>query len=330
MVDFKIRLVKKNEFEELMKLMNTAFGFVDEKAKFEHILPKLYFKDNKDMIHYGTFVDGKLVASVGLYFMTFESKCGILKVGCVGAVSTHPDYRKNGYFSMIIKKVIKYAKNHNFDMLFLGGNRFRYNHFGFENAGRKLVVTISQRTKQVLKNNEFKVVKLDKNNIEDIQKCLQLYKKQSIRCQRTVENFYEHVISWGCHPYIVKVDDKLVGYYSINDDNYVMELVFDNKYLDTMLNACLNDKNEVSIEVPYSLYSNKLLSKVDYYEVRHCEMYNILNWYNVKKFLSFDGAKSEQFERLTKKEKIRALLGCDEFSTKFAEIDMFVYSGDRG
>jgi predicted acetyltransferase len=50
------------------------------------------------MIHYGVFENGKMVASVGLYFMTFVSKYGTLKAGCVGAVSTHPDYRKKGYF----------------------------------------------------------------------------------------------------------------------------------------------------------------------------------------------------------------------------------------
>ena len=64
MTNVVIRLVKKDEFEELMKVMNTAFNFVREEEKFEHILPKLYFKDNKNMIHYGAFVDGKLVEFV--------------------------------------------------------------------------------------------------------------------------------------------------------------------------------------------------------------------------------------------------------------------------
>ena len=42
-----IRLVKKEEFEELMNVMNIAFNFNSKEEKFEHILPKLYFKDNK-------------------------------------------------------------------------------------------------------------------------------------------------------------------------------------------------------------------------------------------------------------------------------------------
>jgi soluble lytic murein transglycosylase-like protein len=62
MADLKIRLVKKDEFEELMSLMNISFGFSEEIEKFEHILPKLYYKENKDMIYdvstnirYGTY-----------------------------------------------------------------------------------------------------------------------------------------------------------------------------------------------------------------------------------------------------------------------------------
>ena len=43
----EVRLVKKEEFDELMSLMNTAFDFKKDEDKFEHILPKLYFKDNK-------------------------------------------------------------------------------------------------------------------------------------------------------------------------------------------------------------------------------------------------------------------------------------------
>ena len=330
MSEQKIRLVRKEEFEELMGLMNTSFGFVEEEAKFEYILPKLYFKDNKNMIHYGVFENGKMVASVGLYFMTFVSKYGTLKAGCVGAVSTHPDYRKKGYFSMTIKKVIKYAKNHHFDILFLGGNRFRYNHFGFENAGRKLVFNISRRTKQVLKSEEYEVVKLDKNNNADINACLSLYNKQLIHSQRTSANFYKHTISWGCQPYVIKVDDRVVGYFLRKEQRDIFELVFENKYLDTVLMACLGDNDEVSIALPYSLYSEKLLSKVDSYSVCHCEMFNVLNFDGVKKFLSFNKSLEDEFNKLTKREKIRMLLGCDEYSSKFAEIDMFIYSGDQG
>lgn len=325
-----IRLVKKNEFEELMNLMNTAFEFKEDEDKFEHILPKLYFKDNKDMIHYGAYVDNKLVASIGLYTMEFVSKYGILKVGCVGAVSTHPDYRKNGYFSLLIKKIISYAKRHKFELLFLGGNRFRYGNYGFENAGRRLMVNISKRTKYRLKTVPYELEVLDKNNLDDIKDCLDLYNKELQHVTRTIENFYNHVITWNCVPYVVKVDNKVVGYYSIKDESSVCEIVYKKEYEDSVFAACLNDKEEVVIQLPYSSYSNKLLNKVDAYNVLHNEMYYIINYDKVKKYLSFDETKSIEFNKLTKKEKVRALLGCNEYPTKYCKLDMYITRCDQG
>ena len=329
MTNYEIRLVKKAEYEELMTLMNTAFNFNTYEEKFEHILPKLYFKDNKNMVHYAAFVDGKMVSSVGLYTMYFESIYGSLKVGCVGAVSTHPEYRNNGYFSKVIKKIINYAKRHDFDTLFLGGNRFRYNHFGFENAGRKLIVNISKRTEQILKPSSYTIEELEQNNIVDIKECLKLYNKEPMHVKRTLDDFYKHVITWNSKPYVVKVFGKIVGYYSLKDDE-VLELIFINKYLDTMLSACLSNLDQATIHLPYSLYSEQLLKKVDSYTVLHNEMHYVINWDKVKKYLGFDESKSDEFNKLSKTEKLRSLLGCNEYPTKFCKLDMYISRCDQG
>ena len=325
-----IRLVKKEEFEELMNVMNIAFNFNSKEEKFEHILPKLYFKDNKNMIHYGAFVDGKLVASIGLYFMNFISRYSKLKVGCVGAVSTNPDYRKKGYFSHLIKKIISYARRHKFDLLFLGGNRFRYGNYGFENAGRILNVTISKRTQIRLKPAAFTLEELDKNNVNDLKACLSLYNKELQHVERKLNNFYNHVVSWNSVPYIVKVDNKIVGYFASLDNNCISEICYLKKYEDTMFEACLKLNDEVNIQLPYSSYSNKLLAKVDGYSVGHNEMHYIINYDNVKKYLGFDESKISEFNKLPKKEKVRALLGCNEYPTKYCKLDMFISVCDHG
>ena len=325
-----IRLVRKTEFEELMNVMNVAFNFNKEEEKFEHILPKLYFKDNKNMIHYGAFIDGKLVASIGLYFMNFISKYSRLKVGCVGAVSTHPDYRKQGYFSLLIKKIILYARRNKFDLLFLGGNRFRYGNYGFENAGRILNVNVSKRTQIRLKPTAFTLEKLEKNNTNDLRACLNLYNRGLQHIERTIDNFYNHVVTWNSIPYVVKVDSKIIGYFTVLDNNCISEINYIKKYEDTIFKACLKINDEVNIQLPYSAYSNKLLAKVDGYSVGHNEMHYIINYENVKKYLGFDESKTEEFNKLSKKEKVRALLGCDEYSTKYCKLDMFVSVCDHG
>ena len=97
-----------------------------------------------------------------------------------------------------------------------------------------------------------------------------------------------------------------------------------------MLMACLGEKDKVYIQLPYSSYTNKILSKVDDYSVMHNEMHYVLNWNNVKKYLAFDYTKETEFNKLTKREKVRALLGCNEFPTKYCRLDMFIYRCDQG
>ena len=84
------------------------------------------------------------------------------------------------------------------------------------------------------------------------------------------------------------------------------------------------------IQLPYSSYSNKLLNKVDAYNVLHNEMYYIINYDKVKKYLSFDETKSIEFNKLTKKEKVRALLGCNEYPTIYCKLDMYITRCDQG
>ena len=325
----KIRKVKKEEFTQLIELMNIAFNMQDE-GKFEYLLPKLYFKENKDMIHYGAYEDDKLVASIGLYKMTMISKYSTLNVGCVGAVSTHPDYRLKGYFKVLMKKILSAAKKENCDLLFLGGNRLRYGRFGFENAGRKFVFNISQRTKHRLKPTSYEVLRLNEDDYKEIEDCLSLYNKSSQKMLRTKENFYKHIISWNCVPYIVKVDGEIVGYFCIKDNHLVYEFVYNKKYKDCVLMAALSDKDEVCIQLPLNQVTKDILYKCDWYRVEHVEMFNVLNWDNVAKYLNFDSSYKEEFKKLSKKEKMLVGLGSEFSDSKYGYESIFIYTNDQG
>lgn len=324
----KIKKVTKNEFNVLMELMNVSFDMHGER-EFENLLPKLYFKDNDKMFHYGAYEDDKLVASIGLYEMEMVSNYGSLKVGCIGAVSTHPDYRKKGYFTILMKKIVSYAKKKAYDLLFLGGNRYRYGHFGFENAGRKLVVCLSSRTKKELKPKEYSISLLTKDNQKDIIECLKLYNKQPQRMVRTVDNFYNHLISWNCKPYVVKVNNKIIGYYCLVDDVNIYEFVYKKGYKDTLLDSCLLDKKEVYVATSMKEYNEDTLRKVDWFRVEHNEMHLVFNWDNVAKYLNFKEGYQKEFLKLTSKEKIRVGLGNDAFESKYGE-SLFIFTCDQG
>lgn len=324
----QVRKVRKDEFEKLISLMDLAFNMKDS-GGFINLLPKLYYKDNSNMLHYGIYEDDKLVASVGLYTMDLISKYGKLKAGCIGAVSTHPDYRNKGYFTILLKKMIQVSKKKKYDLLFLGGNRYRYGHFGFENGGRKLILCLSKRTLKELNPQEYKVIKLERNNIDDIKACLSLYNKAPQRINRTVNNFYDHLLSWQCVPYVVKVNDEVVGYYCLKDENLIYEFIYKKGYKDTMLASCLLDNKEVYIQTSMALYNKDTLNKVDWFRVEHCEMFLVNNWVNVAKYLNFNDKYKDDFKKLSPKEKIRVALGNDAFNSKYGQ-DIFIFTNDQG
>ncbi len=325
----KIKKVTQNEFETLMELMNVSFQMKDD-DQFEHILPKFYYKENEEMIHYGVYEENRLVASIGLYPMTLKSKYGTLNVACVGAVSTHPDFRLKGYFKMLMKKILQVAKKEKYDLLFLGGNRYRYGHYGFENAGRKLVVCLSARTKKELRPCPYQVERLNENDHLAILECLKMYNRQPQHVLRNQENFYKHVISWNCVPYIVKVNEKIVGYFSLKDNHHVYEMLYKKKYKDCVLDACLLDKKEIYIQTSMKEYNEDLLHKIDWFRVEHNEMYKVLNWEKVAKYLNFKKGYETIFESFNNKEKIRKGLGNDAFESQFGDESIFIFPCDQG
>lgn len=325
----QIKKVKQSEFESLIELMNDSFN-MEGNNRFEHLLPKYYFKENTSMIHYGVYENDILVASIGLYPMTFISNNVTLSAACVGAVSTHPSYRNKGYFSLLMKKIIERGKKNKYDLLFLGGNRYRYGHFNFECGGRKLVVNLSKRTKKQLRPSSYVVKELNIDDSKYIDECLKLYNNQRQHIIRTKQNFYSFLLSWNCKPYIVLVDNQLVGYFTIKGNNEIYEMMYKKGYRDTLLSACLLDKESVNVTLPMWELNNNLLNKVDWYVVEHNEMFYVYNWDNVAKYLRFNKDYEKEFTKLSRKEKIRFGLGDEVSNSHYSDDSFFIFPCDAG
>ena len=302
----EIRKVKYEEFDELMEVMNASFNFKKNKDKFEHILPKLYFKDNDKMIHIGAFEDGKLVSSIGLYLMDFVREDKILHTACVGAVSTHPEHRNKGYFSKVITRILEEANNMNLDMLFLGGNRTRYGRYGFENCGRNIFFGLDRRMIYKLEDLPFEVIKLNRKNVKVTKKLYDMYNKQDIRIKRDFDEFYTILLSWNCTPYYVTYNGKIVGYFTLSEEE-VHELIYNCK-IDIMFRAILSLRNDVSIHMPFEKY-DEIVDKCDWYTISENHMFNILNEEKVIDFLGGDVKMLDSIKQYDKLKRARLILG---------------------
>ena len=249
-----------------------------------------------------------------------------IMIACVGAVSTLPEYRNKGYFTQVLNKVIDKANELKLDLLYLGGDRTRYNHFGFETAGRCVYFNLNKRNLNQLKEELYELYRLEEDNKEVIKELLNLYNKEPMRIERTLNNFYKTLISWNCTPYYVKQNNKIVGYFTYKEGE-VDELIFDCS-MDTMFRAILDVSDYVMMELPMKYYKD-VLDRADWYVIRFADMLKILNYNNVVDFLGGNAYELEFLKKKDELERIRLVLGDAAYDSLIAE-NMFISRTNGG
>ena len=130
----KIETLTKNDYNEVTELMNKVFGAKNgRQTDFEKELPKMCVPDDEHMSKYVAIREnGKICASVGIYPL-YTNVCGVpLTFSTVGNVVTDEAARGKGYMNALMNEAMKRLEQINADGSRLGGNRQRYNRFGYE------------------------------------------------------------------------------------------------------------------------------------------------------------------------------------------------------
>jgi len=144
-VSTEIRHVRPEEFERFMRYLERAFGH--SKAFFERALPHLYQPAEEALSwSYAIEEEGEIVSHVGLYPIETATAGVRLTVGGIGAVSTSPAARGKGYMSRLLYHVIDEMRRLHYPVSWLGGDRQRYNTFGWELASPVYDLSFSRRS----------------------------------------------------------------------------------------------------------------------------------------------------------------------------------------
>ncbi len=133
--NYCIRHARPEDFEGLIKMLDSVFGFPSERTEgFLSLLPKLYEKDKPNNIVAER--DGELLGAVGLFRR--EIKVGdetLVSMG-IGNVACRADMRGEGIMTSLMERAVEEIVASGADLSDLGGRRHRYGHFGYECAGR--------------------------------------------------------------------------------------------------------------------------------------------------------------------------------------------------
>ncbi len=141
----KICTVRVEEFEEFMRYLEGCFGH--SRGFFKRFYPHIYHP-TPEACSWGYVIekDGQVVSHVGLYPIEIVTAGIPLEVGGIGGVCTLPEERGHGYMSRLLHYVIGEMREIGYVISWLGGDRQRYNPFGWEGGETAYRLTFSRRS----------------------------------------------------------------------------------------------------------------------------------------------------------------------------------------
>jgi predicted acetyltransferase len=140
-----LRTLHVDEFDDFMRYVERAFGH--SKGWFERHLPHIY-RPTERVCSWGYVIveDGEIQSHVGVYPIESVTAGLPLAIGGIGAVSTAPEARGKGYMTRLLDHAIDEMRRLGYPASWLGGDRQRYNSFGWENAATAYNLVFTQRS----------------------------------------------------------------------------------------------------------------------------------------------------------------------------------------
>jgi len=141
----KIRTLCVEEFEDFMRYVERAFGHPMD--FFRNFYPHIY-EPTPEVCSWGYVIEenGKIVSHVGVYPIEVVTAGVPLTLGGIGAVSTAVEARGKGYMTQLLYHAIDEMRAKGYPASWLGGDRQRYNTFGWENAALTYRLSFSERS----------------------------------------------------------------------------------------------------------------------------------------------------------------------------------------
>ena len=300
-----------DDFEDILDFGNYVFGI-----DFKELLPKIYNgKIDTSSNHFLVKDNDKIKAMVGCFPLELNVIDETLKVKGIGTVSVHPYSRDKGYMIELMNKTISEMKEESIDFAILGGQRQRYEYFGFTPTGSQIIFEINGmnlRHKKVGYDNKISLKIFDELSEDELKSIYILFNKQSLHSSRDLISFIDVCKSWNSNPLGIYHEDKLVGYIILSKDFSSVKEIYLEDYgiLINLLSNIIRDFDKEKIDVVVATHRQELVA----YLASICETYKIepstcLNIFNYKNFIKAFLSLKSSYETLEKGQLIIEILG---------------------
>ncbi|HOK55808.1 MAG TPA: GNAT family N-acetyltransferase [bacterium] len=227
----EIRQGNLEVLDEMIELADLVFRPKEKSMGIE--TPIMYSKENIEKGN--TFIaieNKKIVSFVGLVEEEINVYGNRMKIGEIGNVCTHPDYRGKGFASALLQKAIEKATEDKIAYLMISGGRSLYKRIG---AVSMLYYVYQIRGKN--KKVDFKIKRFRDEMFSD---CMKIYQKEPVRFIRNKDfsqlfslyngKYRKKVMLCESRIYVIQKEREILGYWAEGERKGVINIGYNREF----------------------------------------------------------------------------------------------------
>lgn len=248
--------------EEIIDFANYVFSFDHKPHNFIEMVPRLYGPESaSEKYHYLIKENGRIKALLCSFPQEIKVGKTVLNLAFIGTVAVHPYSRGKEYMKHLMNAAVADMKRDGADYAALGGQRQRYQYFGFEEGGTEYQFTFETRNlRHAFRDitELMEVIPLDNMQRDRWDDIYNLFQQKNVRGIRSREEFPAMLHTWNSTPYLLMEGSKIKGYFSAKE-KIIHELILCHESL--LLPAIKSIMNSLCI-------NNAFIKAADYEEER--------------------------------------------------------------
>lgn len=224
------RKARTDEREAYIRFADMVFNTAGDGVHFENDIPKVYGCEADSASMHNLAVDdaGEIRGLVAMLPGQMEVGGETLKTGYVGTVSVHPQARGEGHMKRLMAMTLEDAVRGGMDLMVLGGQRQRYEHFGFAHGGVAYQAKITRGcVTYALGDVDAQDVTFEEavQGSRWIGEAARLHRSRRVHCVREESHFLGICRTYQSHLWIALRSGEFLGYVVCNaEKDRIVEL----------------------------------------------------------------------------------------------------------
>lgn len=228
-MSFIYRMATPADRNAYIDFINYVFSQAHQPHDFKQLLPKVYADGRESRVEHFIATDeaGNIRGCVALLPYEVNVLGRILKVGFIGSVSSHPYGRGEGHMKKLMPMTEQWMIENGIDLALLGGNRQRYEYFGYGKGGIRFVYTYAgNNVRHALRDvdcSDIEICEIAVAADPRLDAIYALFDAQPVHAIRERERFLDISHSWNCKLYAVMRGEDIAGYFIASGNGSIAE-----------------------------------------------------------------------------------------------------------